>query len=147
MIRRPPRSTPLSLHDALPIYGYWTNSSFRMIGAWPLAFHAFIAAWISGSSEPMSSPVVGAGSGAVSLTGSTTGTARARCSGIASVRFSAAQPARVMDQPPSATRPTARWLRLRDSIRRSSFRVHSELLRPAEVRHVQPERVDENHVL
>src|SRR2546428_511669 len=23
-------------------YGYWMNSSFRMIGAWPFAFHAFI---------------------------------------------------------------------------------------------------------
>src|SRR3989441_8808650 len=128
-------------------YGYWTNSSFRMIGAWPLAFHAFIAAWMSGSSGPTSSPVVGAGSGAVSVTVSTTGTARARSSGVASVRFSKAQPARVIDQPPRATRPTARWRRLRDSIRRSSFRVASELLRPSEVRHVQPERVDENRVL
>src|SRR5207253_7686498 len=123
-------------------YGYWMNSSRRMIGARPAAFHARIAAWMSGSPGPTSSPVAGAGAGAGSPAGSTRGTARARSAGAAPVWPSGTQPVRTRDDPPRATRLRTRWRRSRDPMRRSS-----ELLRPAQIGHVEPERVDENGLL
>src|SRR5207244_1276544 len=102
-----------------------------------------IAAWMSGSSGPMSSPVAGAGSGARSPAGSLAGTARASSPGSGSIRFTGAQPVSTSDQAPRATRLPRGWVRPRDRIRPPPL----QLLRPAKVGHVKPKRVDGNRLL
>src|SRR5262245_5857732 len=124
-------------------YGYWTNSSFRMIGACPPAFQAASAAWMSGSSGPTSSAVEDGTSGARSPGASVTSVARTSSPAGAGGGVVAAQPARSPPEPPRTVSVTS--ARSREVVDMAPGLL--QVLRPAKVRHVQPEGIHLHGVL
>src|SRR4249920_3496688 len=114
-----------------------------MIAAWPPAFQAASAAWMSGSSEPTSSAVEGGASGARSPAASVTSVARVSSPAGAGGAVVAAHAAR---SPPELPRTvSATNVRSREGVAMAPALL--QVFRPAEIRHVQPQRIHLHGVL